>query len=364
MRSAIGAVAIVGDVAIGTAAMCATWIATRYILAHALRKSILDIPNERSLHTTPTPRGGGAAIAFVVLAFALLLGFTGVLAGPITIAVVGGGCMIATVGWLDDRHSIGAGARAFVHSVAAVWTVAWIGGIPTLTWGEHAVHVGLVGSVLAVIAIVWATNFYNFMDGIDGLASAEAVAVGVAGAVLLTLAGSYGLALLVTTVAGAAAGFLAWNWTPARIFMGDVGSGFLGFLFGGLAVISERAGGVPWYVWFVLLLAFAGDATVTLIRRVAHGDSWHTAHRLHAYQRLVQSGLSHSQVVIRVTLLNLLLTAVAIVVFVRPVLTWTILPLAVLATCAAYLAVEHRLGMWVVTRADDGKVTSDGSGST
>ncbi|HXF22922.1 MAG TPA: glycosyltransferase family 4 protein [Gemmatimonadaceae bacterium] len=363
MRSAIGTIAVVGDVAIGTAAMCATWIATRYILAHAVRKSILDIPNERSLHNTPTPRGGGAAIAVVVLAFTLLLGVTGALAAPITTAVVGGGFMIATVGWLDDRHSIGAGARALVHSVAAVWTVAWIGGIPSLTWGEHAVHAGPLGSVLAVIAIVWATNFYNFMDGIDGLASAEAVAVGLAGAVLLMLAGSYGLALLLTTVAGAAAGFLAWNWTPARIFMGDVGSGFLGFLFGTLALISERAGGVPWYVWLILLLAFAGDATVTLIRRVAHGDSWHTAHRLHAYQRLVQSGLSHSQVVIRVTLLNLLLTALAIVVFVRPMLTLTALSLAVLATCAAYLAVEHRLGMWVVTRTDDGKVTSNGSGS-
>ena len=364
MTSAIGSAAIVGDIALGTAAMCTTWIATRYILAHALRKSILDIPNERSLHNAPTPRGGGAAIAFVVLSFALILGFTGFLPGSITAAVVGGGLMIATVGWLDDRHSIGAGARAFVHSLAALWTVAWIGGLPSLTWGHHAVHLGPAGSVLAVIAIVWATNFYNFMDGIDGLASAEAVAVGGAGALLLILAGSYGLALLLTTVGGAAAGFLVWNWTPARIFMGDVGSGFLGFLFGTLAVISERAGDVPWYVWFVLLLAFAGDATVTLIRRVAHGDAWHTAHRLHAYQRLVQSGLSHSQVVIRVTALNLLLTALAIVVFVQPATAWTILPLAVLLTGAAYLAVEHRRGMWVVTPGNHGKVMSDGSNSS
>ena len=346
-------------VVLAMAAMGATWLVTRYVLTHAIEKLILDIPNERSSHTAPTPRGGGAAIALVVLALTAVLGVAGLVAASIAVAVIGGGLMVATVGWLDDRRSVGAGARAAVHFCAAFWVVFWIGGVPELTWSGHSVHVGVVGSLLAVLAIVWATNLYNFMDGIDGLASVEAITTGVAGAFILSLADSYGLASLAAIVAGTAAGFLVWNWMPARIFMGDVGSGFLGFVFGTLAVASERTSRVPWHVWLMLLLVFAADATATLVRRVARGDAWYAAHRRHAYQRLVQSGLSHAQVVRRVAVLNVLLAGLAVGVFVQPTLAWPMMLLGILLVAAAYIAVERRLGMWSVTQHPDRKVVSN-----
>jgi Fuc2NAc and GlcNAc transferase len=131
------------------------------------------------------------------------------------------------------------------------------------------------------------------MDGIDGLAAGEAVVAG-AGATMLLHAGGYsGLAWTTAVVSGASGGFLVWNWPPAKIFMGDVGSGLLGFLFATSAVASENAGGPPLLAWLLLLGVFVFDATVTLFRRLARGERVYEAHRSHAYQRAVQAGWSH-----------------------------------------------------------------------
>jgi Fuc2NAc and GlcNAc transferase len=235
-------------------------------------------------------------------------------------ALLGGGVAVAVVGWLDDRRGLPAGMRALVHVLAAGWAVWCLGGFPSLDLGVAVVPLGTAGSLLAVVGLVWLTNLYNFMDGIDGLAASEAVGVGLVGGVLLAAAGATGLSLVALALAAAAGGFLVFNWPPAKIFMGDVGSGLLGYAFGVLAMASELAGAVPLIVWMILLAVFIVDATATLIRRVVNGERWFEAHRSHAYQRAVQTGYSHHAVTVAVMGLNGLLAVAATGVWLVPAL--------------------------------------------
>lgn len=283
-----------------------TGVARRY----ALSRGLLDRPNERSLHSVPTPRGGGLAIVLVVLTGIVVMAFRGTLPIATAVSLAGGGALVAGVGFLDDRRGMPAHVRFGIHLLAAAWAVWWLGGMTELTIGTSRALVGWAGTLLALATIVWATNLYNFMDGIDGLAAGEAVTVGLAAALLLGHSGSP-LAVLALLTAGASAGFLVWNWPPARIFMGDVGSGFLGFIFAGLALASENAGDLPALVWLILLGVFFADATITLVRRMLRGERWYQAHRTHAYQRIVESGWPHQRVTLLVLLLNAALAGLA-----------------------------------------------------
>lgn len=315
-------------------------VARRY----ALSRSLLDVPNERSLHASPTPRGGGIAIAAVVLAGLVLLAAQGSIDTRVAVALGGGGALVAAVGWLDDRRGLSATARLLVHAAAAIWAVGWLGGMPYLTVGETVVRLGLAGTVLAIVTVVWSVNLYNFMDGIDGLAAGEAVAVGLIAAALLGRAHS-SQALVALLVAAAAAGFLGWNWPPARLFMGDVGSGFLGFMFAAAAVASQDARVLPAPVWLILVAPFFVDATVTLVRRMARGERWTSAHRLHAYQRAVQGGCSHLQVTAVVLGLDLGLGGIAWLVTAHPRLLGAGLALATACAGVLYWGVERRVPM-------------------
>lgn len=299
-----------GEIGLAGAAFLASVVLTGLARRYALARTLIDRPNERSSHAVPTPRGGGLAIVIVVLAGVAAMGLAGALPAKTAAALGGGGVLVAAVGFADDRRSVSARVRFGVHVLAAAWAVGWLGGMTDLTVGASRAHVGWAGTLLALATIVWATNFYNFMDGIDGLAAGETASVGLVATLLLDRAGSplAGLALL---TAAAAAGFLAWNWPPARVFMGDVGSGFLGFMFAALALASENAGELPALVWLILLGVFFADATITLVRRMARGDQWYAAHRTHAYQRMVQSGWPHRRVTLLVLLLNVALGALA-----------------------------------------------------
>ena len=269
------------------AAAAAGWIGTGLVRRYALRKSLLDIPNSRSLHVHPTPRGGGAAIAAVTLGGIALAATRSLIEPPLAWALVVGGGAVALVGWIDDRRRVPAPLRAAVHLVAAVAVLGGTGVTGTMSAGAV---------VLAALWIVWSTNLYNFMDGVDGLAGIEGVSVGALGGVMLLSAGRYDLALVLLLVGAASFGFLAWNWPPAKVFMGDVGSGFLGFIFGAMTVVSDRSDAVPAVTWVMLLGVFIFDATVTLLRRIAAGERWYEAHRSHAYQRLVRAGVSPARV--------------------------------------------------------------------
>ncbi len=314
-----------------------TWMARMY----ALRHHMIDVPNARSSHIRPIPRGGG--IAFVG-AFLVLIGWeawTNRVPADVAAALIGGGFLVALVGWLDDRYTLSAIFRAGIHGVAAIWALAWLGGLESIDLGLARLQLGLLGSFLAFLAVVWSINLYNFMDGIDGIAAAEAVIVSVVAGILLSSVNDSSLANSVWLLAAACAGFLVWNWAPAKIFMGDVGSGFLGYTFSVLALASENRGSLPLLVWAILLAVFIIDATATLMRRIWRGEKWSQPHRSHAYQRAVQVGYSHAQVSIAVIGLDVILGGLA---GLAQWLPWALIPVLILVT-TVLLVLWYRFGV-------------------
>ncbi len=274
---------------------------------YALRIRMLDIPNVRSSHTTPTPRGGGLGLVLTFLIGSSLFVRHSDIPDTIIIGVVLAGALVATAGFVDDRYHLPAVLRLVVHVLASLILLYVIQIIPVVPWFSTQLALGWFGYVIAGISLVWLLNLYNFMDGIDGLAGVEAVSV-VAGAILiLWLNGNYDpygpwLAVLGVAVAG----FLVWNLPPARIFMGDVGSGFVGFIIGCFAVLTSGQQGINLWTWCILLAVFIVDATVTLIRRLLRGERFWQAHRSHAYQILSRRYDSHARVTIGVLLINVL----------------------------------------------------------
>jgi Fuc2NAc and GlcNAc transferase len=271
---------------------------TRAIRNDALRRNKVDVPNERSSHKWPTPRGGGLAIVVSFVVGLILLTLLQLVPVKVSVGLVGGGILVAAIGFLDDRGHISPLVRAVIHLIAAIWTLAWIGGMPALDLGFAVIQWGIIGHLVGVIGLVWLINLYNFMDGIDGIAASEAVFVTLFAGILITVRmQTPEISWLVWLLTAASLGFLYWNWQPARIFMGDVGSGFLGLILGALAIISAQHNAMPLWSWLILLGVFIIDATITLLRRMLRGQRWYQAHRSHAYQHLAIRWRSHIKVV-------------------------------------------------------------------
>jgi UDP-N-acetylmuramyl pentapeptide phosphotransferase/UDP-N-acetylglucosamine-1-phosphate transferase len=250
------------------------------VLALLLRKNVAwrlatDVPNSRSLHTQPTPRVGGWGVvpAAIVVAFVF---------GERSWLLVGLAFLLFAVSYADDRLDLPIFVRLPVHAAAAA---AW------LAYGP--VELTLIVSVLAGLGMVWITNLFNFMDGADGLAGGMAVFAFGVYAMVASHAGLESLAVWSAAIAGGAAGFLVFNFNPARVFLGDAGSITLGFAAGAFGVWGWSAG--AWPVWFPFLLAgpFFTDATVTIVRRILAREAFWRPHRDHYYQRLIRSGWSH-----------------------------------------------------------------------
>jgi Fuc2NAc and GlcNAc transferase len=329
---------------VGAAAAVAAALMTAGARRLAIKRAILDVPSERSLHGSPTPTAGGVSVAVVVALALAWLGWSRLLDATVVAGLAGGAVVVATIGWIDDLKSLPSTARAVAQTMAAAWFLWWTGGVDALRLGQRTIELGAAGSVLALLGMTWSINLYNFMDGIDGIAGGQAVVAAAFGATFFAGVAP-GLSLLSAAIAGSSLGFLAWNWSPARIFMGDVGSGLLGFLFAALALLSERGGGAPLLSWVLLGGVFIFDATVTLVRRMAKGERWYAAHKRHAYQRAVRSGWSHARVSSGVIALSAVLGLLGVTVARHPDL---LLPcvggaLALLTTC--YLWIEKRLPM-------------------
>lgn len=266
---------------------------TPLVRRYALRAGVIDRPNSRSSHVVATPRGGGLAILAASSA-AIAVGGTLRVIGPfdaMTLAV--GAWTLGIVGWIDDRRSLGAKTRIGVHFLVAAWTLYRVGGLPVVRLGASTLSLRWTGYAFGAIGLVWSINLFNFMDGIDGLAGSQAFLILVTMGVLLLQASDRSLGLIALVLGAASLGFLPWNWPPARIFLGDVGSGPMGYLIASIAVQSENRGEVPLLVATLVSAAFIVDATVTLIRRMLRRERLSQAHRSHAYQRLARSFGSH-----------------------------------------------------------------------
>jgi UDP-N-acetylmuramyl pentapeptide phosphotransferase/UDP-N-acetylglucosamine-1-phosphate transferase len=240
----------------------------------------------------------------------------GILAGgarvPMAAAVLlGGASALALVGLADDRYRLSVGLRLALQAAVATAIAMVSGGVPRLPLPAPLdLDLGVAAVPLAVLWIVALVNFFNFMDGIDGLAGAQAAVTGIG----VALAGFDPVAALIgAAVAGAAVGFLPFNWARARIFMGDTGSLALGYTLASLPLLAPLHSRPQAVFWMVMSLwLFLADATVTLVARVARGEAWHLPHRDHAYQRLVRAGFGHAPVAAAIVAGSAALTAGAV----------------------------------------------------
>lgn len=271
-----------------------SFVFTGLLRRYALHKRLLDIPNDRSSHSVPMPRGGGLAFVVTFLAGLTLLAGTGQLALASYLGLSGAGALVAVVGFVDDRQHLAARWRLLFHFIAAGWALFQLGGMPPVSLFGATLDLGWTGHVLAAFYLVWLLNLYNFMDGIDGIAGIEGVSVCLGGAVLFWISAPESplwqvpLLLLVTVF-----GFLLWNFPRARIFMGDAGSGFLGLMLGVLSLQAAWLQPQLLWAWIILLGAFITDASVTLLRRLWRGEKVSEAHRTHAYQFAARKYGSH-----------------------------------------------------------------------
>lgn len=266
-------------------------ILTFFVRRYSISKKIIDIPNERSSHSVPTPRGGGLAI-FLALTFATTTKLVLSEAGFQLFLLLFFSSSIALIGWLDDKMNLSAKTRLCVQVFSASSVTAsflYFENSPQYTF----LLLGIF-SLLTVLFIVWMTNLYNFMDGVDGFASVQVISVSIL--TYLFIPNSIETYPFIFLLVGAStAGFLIWNWQPAKIFMGDVGSAFLGFFLAGLSVYSFLQSDLSIFVILILHASFIGDATQTLLTRAFYRQKLHQAHKTHLYQKLVQSGHSHQR---------------------------------------------------------------------
>jgi Fuc2NAc and GlcNAc transferase len=285
----------------------ASAVITRQLIVNSNRFSKMDIPNERSSHSTPTPRGGGTAFVATSLIGFLLLLLNNTLNRTELLSLCCAGVIVAIAGHLDDRQKIsGATVRLVLHAISAIILITEVGIPSELAIFEHTVNTGIVGSILGVVYLVWLLNLFNFMDGTDGIAASEAIFVLLTGAFLnyhVLADASHSAAAVI--LAASTFGFLLFNWSPAKIFMGDVGSGYLGIVIGGLSLIAANQDPDLLWVWIILLAVFVSDATVTLIRRLLRKQKPHVAHRSHAYQHLAIRLNSHAKVSLLVLAVNI-----------------------------------------------------------
>jgi glycosyltransferase WbpL len=299
---------------------------------------LMDRPSHRSSHTRVTPRGGGLAV-LAASASALSLVGGSVHLGPGEEALLGGVAALALTGLADDRFGLPAAFRLAVQTAVAAVFVSIVGGLPALPLPPPLdLPLGPLGAPAAVLWLVAVTNVFNFLDGIDGIAAAQAMVTGLgaAWAAWDPLAARVGAA-----VAGGSLGFLPYNWSPARIFLGDLGSLTLGYTLAALPFLAApRSRSDIVFCTCMSLWLFLADATWTLARRVARGERWFEAHREHLYQRMAAAVGSHARVSGAIAVASAALTAMCLAVRDQGEPMWGWL---VLAAAVALFVVELRL---------------------
>lgn len=285
-----------------------TAVLTFLLMRVGRRKGVLDIPNERSSHSSPMPRGGGVAVVLTFLIFLHVYrrGVVGPIDDSVLMSLILGGAIVASVGFIDDLKHIPARWRFLTHLIAAFLSLSLLPYLPDITIFGFSLDLGKFGYIFLAISLVWFVNLFNFMDGIDGIAGIEAITVSGSAAVILFVQDYVTWLTLLNFLSVCVAGFLVWNWPPAKVFMGDACSGFLGFTLGLLAIITSMEGAINLWAWAILCGVFVVDATTTLISRMIRGEKWYEAHRSHAYQILSRRFGSHQKVSVGVMAINII----------------------------------------------------------
>lgn len=297
-----------------------SYLLTNVLQRNAQRLQLVDFPNERSSHVNPTPRGGGLIFSTLFLVLFSWLAISEDLNPMISLAFIIAASIVAGVGLLDDIHSVSARIRIVFHAVATA----------VLLFSVNA-SLGIINELWLMLFLflsgAWLINLTNFMDGIDGLAAIEVLSVG---AILLLemmiVPGNNQLLLPVALMMSCIAGFVILNWAPAKIFMGDIGSGFIGLFFFYLILVSD----ISLLTWGVLLAGFWVDTTYTLLYRMFTGQRWYQAHRTHAYQKLAIRWQSHAKVSITLAAVNIVwLFPLSMIGIIFPVMKWPLVFIAI-----------------------------------
>jgi Fuc2NAc and GlcNAc transferase len=294
-------------------AFISTFFGVELFRRWSLKRQILDIPNERSSHSAPTPRGGGIIFAAVSLGFYIIWNLKyGIW------SYIFGAILLAAISWIDDLKSVPSILRFAVHFIAAGLIIYGLGGFEIVRlpfFGD--IQLNYFALPFTLLWIVWLTNAYNFMDGIDGIAATQAITAGIGWFLLgfkyeIPFAAFFGLILAFTNF-----GFILHNWSPAKIFMGDVGSAFLGFSFAFLPLLAAKESSQNAQkfalIGILFVLPFMFDTVFTFIRRLLNGEKVWQAHRSHLYQRLVISGYSHRFVTTLYGIISLLIIAATLI---------------------------------------------------
>ena len=269
--------------------------------------NLIDVPNSRSSHASPTLKGGGVVIMFTFIAFLMGLYYLDILSSKIYLDLVMCSCVIGLVGFMDDIKEVNPRIRLVIHFLTAAIGLYLLNGFKEVLFLGDTVNLGLLGNVLAMIYIVWFLNLYNFMDGIDGIASLQAITVcGAFTFINFWIFPSFDLWKVSLLFTSCILGFLYWNFPKAKIFLGDTGSGFIGLF---LALFSiEASNNHPVLLWAFLILmsVFLVDATLTLFYRIYNNEVIFKAHSSHAYQKATTIFNSHILVTNFICLINLL----------------------------------------------------------
>ena len=265
----------------------------------AIRHRIVDVPNERSSHVIPTPRGGGLAIVVSWYIGITILFVSGYIENSLYFALISG-VLLAIVSLIDDIVDLSPFIRLLAQVITALISFYFLNGIATVDFSGLEITTPIILYPLALIGIVWFVNLFNFLDGIDGYASLEALTIA---AIMLIFSSNLINLVLIACIAG----FLFWNWPKAKIFMGDIGSIQLGFILVILGIYFHNQAQFSIIHWIMLTSLFWFDATLTLFRRWRNKESLSVAHRKHGYQRAVQSGLTHQQTILVSAGVNLLI---------------------------------------------------------
>jgi len=270
-------------------------------------KNLLVVPDLRSSHKEPKPQGGGLSIILVLIISLLTLDYFDLVQQDQYLFFLIPGLLVAFIGFLDDFWGIKPSIRISIHFLSACLGIYLIGSFPVISFFEHNIDLGVVGICFGLIYTVWLINLYNFMDGIDGLASLEAISV-LSGFALI----SYYVQLdnyfpyLLTILTFSIFGFFVLNFPKSKIFMGDVGSGFLGLVIALISIYSSMNYPQLFWSWLILLGVFLVDASLTLIIRIFRGKKFYIPHSSHAYQKIARKLNSHSKTSIFVVLINVL----------------------------------------------------------
>ena len=255
----------------------ASYFLTGRVIRFAQQRQLFDLPNQRSSHSLPTPRGGGLAIVAVFFLANIYAFLSGLIAVNLCVALLGSGLMVAIVGWIDDHSHVAVHIRLAVQFAAAIWGMYWLGMFSAFAGIPLVARWLCYGFVL--LYLVWVLNLYNFMDGINGIAGVEAITVCLGAILFIAVSGGFSNAIVIPSLLlFSVAGFLVWNFPSAKVFMGDVGSGFIGLT---LALLSLNAATIKFeffFGWLILLGIFIADATLTLLRRIFRCQRFYEAH--------------------------------------------------------------------------------------